>query len=316
MDGSSKKTKLGLVFSIITPILVLALIGCAAFLVISPKLVEKPERGVSLDNSFEYVFTIVEENEGNSVIIGNPDAPYINELARKYSLGTNYHAVTHPSLPNYIAMTSGITDKIQGNCNPPSNSCQVDTTNITDLLEEKGISWKSYFESMPKPCDTTIDKLYNVQHNPFVYYPSIYKDKFRCDHHIVPYKNLEGDLSLTDTTPRYAFIVPNMCNDMHDCGVSQGDKWLSQEVPKILGSPAFINKRSILIITWDESEINAAKNKVPIIFIGQGVKRENEFNEYFDHFSYLKTLSDIFNVKISSPKVEAARSMLSTFESK
>ena len=102
----------------------------------------------------DHVVIIVEENESASNILGNEDAPYINKLARKNALATNYQAVTHPSLPNYLAMTSGTNAGITDDCEP-GDGCVAQVPNITDAIEKSGRTWKMYAESMPAPCTAT-----------------------------------------------------------------------------------------------------------------------------------------------------------------
>jgi phospholipase C len=235
-----------------------------------------------------HVVMILEENKPKTRIVGNASAPYINELLGKYAQTENYFAVTNPSLPNYIALTSGTTAGITNDCNPPSVSCQANVSNITDSIEKSGRSWKAYAESMPAPCTGTNSGLYAVRHNPFMYYPDISSNKPRCVDHVVPFTQFSADLSSTSTLPNYAFVSPNLCSDMHDCSVQTGDTWLSQVVPRILSSPAFTQQHSLLVIVWDEG--NADNNNVPIIFAGPAAKRGYRSSAYYSHYSLLHTL--------------------------
>src|SRR5437879_1511840 len=107
--------------------------------------------------------------------------------------------------------------------------------------------WREPAGSMAPPCRSPSSGPYFARHNPFVYYTDITGNATRCNSHVVDYSNLSTDLAATSSTPNYAFITPNSCNDMHDCPVATGDTWLSQAVPAILGSPAFTQQHSLLV---------------------------------------------------------------------
>jgi len=199
-----------------------------------------------------HVFVIVMENHEYGSVIGSPAAPYINRLAASYGLATNYYAASHPSLPNYLALTAGGTFGIASDC----TTCYVNATNIADQLEASGRSWKAYMEDMPTPCYLgPWSGNYAMKHDPFMYYTDIRNNPARCAAHVVPFTQFGADIS-RDQVPDYVWITPNMCNDMHDCSVSTGDAWLGNIVPTITGSAAF-GDGGVLFITWDEGSTNA-----------------------------------------------------------
>jgi len=234
-----------------------------------------------------HVFVIVLENHGYSQIVGSSSAPYINGLLAKGGLATNYFAATHPSLPNYLALTGASTFGITTDC----TTCWINATNIGDSLETAGKTWKAYAESMPSACFVGDSYPYAQKHNPFVYYNDIRNNSTRCKAHDVPYTQLATDLQSASTTPNYAFITPNMCNDMHDCTVDTGDRWLSQQVPTILGSPAFTTQSSLLAITWDEDDSSGA-NQVATILVGSGIAAGSQSSVLYDHYNLLRTAED------------------------
>lgn len=251
----------------------------------SPEPLPVPKAGL------DHVVIIVEENESASNILGNEDAPYINKLATENALATNYRAVTHPSLPNYLAMTSGTNAGITDDCEP-GDGCTARVPNITDAIEQSGRTWKMYAESMPAPCTAKNSGLYAVRHNPFMYYPGVTDDKAHCEAHVVPLTQLDEDLASSAGLPDYVFISPNICNDMHDCPVETGDAWLSRRVPKILASPAFTTQNSLLVITWDEDDDDGGNNTVPTIFAGPAARQAYESDRKYGHYSLLRTIED------------------------
>ena len=243
--------------------------------------------------SVDHVVILLEENQNSTTILGNPAAPYINKLAKDNALATNYRAVSHPSLPNYLALTSGTTAGFTNDCDP-GPGCTAQVPNITDSIEKSGRTWKMYAESMPKACTPRNSGLYGVRHNPFMYYPSVTNNAASCAKHVVPLTQLATDLKSAATLPDYVFISPNTCNDMHDCPVATGDTWLSHQVPKILDSPAFTTQNSLLALTWDEDE--SANNTVVTIFAGPAAKKSYESAVPYTHYSLLRTIENLWGL--------------------
>ena len=202
--------------------------------------------------AFSHIFVIVMENHEYGSVIGSSAAPYANSLATSYGLATNYYGASHPSLPNYLALTAGSTFGIASDC----TSCFVSATNIADQVEASGRSWKAYMEDMPTPCFLGASSgNYAMKHNPFVYYDDIRNDAARCAAHVVPFAQFGTDIG-SGQLPNFVWITPNMCNDTHDCSVATGDAWLRSVVPTVTSSAAF-RSGGVLFITWDEGTSNA-----------------------------------------------------------
>ncbi len=235
------------------------------------------------------------ENHSYSEVWNTGSSPYITSLGNAYAVAGNYHAITHPSLPNYLNLVGGSNYGITTDCSP-SSTCHVSATNLADSLEARGLSWKAYIESIPSPCDITGSGSYAPKHNPFVYFDDIRNTTARCSSHDVPYSALAGDLASTSTTPNFAFITPNLCDDMHDCAVSTGDAWLKSNVPQILSSPACASGTCLLILTWDEDD-GSSGNHVLTIFAGPGAKTGGfTSSTNYTHFSLLRTVEAIFGL--------------------
>jgi phosphatidylinositol-3-phosphatase len=247
---------------------------------------------------FSHVIVMIFENEEITNIIGNSSLPNFNKLAQHYTLLTSDFAVTHPSLPNYIALTSGDTQGIASDC----STCFVNVTNLPDLIEKSGRSWKAYMEDMPAPCTITDQGNYAEKHNPFVYYDDIRTNAARCQQHDVPLTQLDSDLQ-NKQLPNYAWITPNLCNDGHDCGASAADKFLGPEVDKIISSPAF-DQNSLLIITFDEGTTagsccgmpKKAGGKITTLLISKLVKAGFQDDTPYTHYSILKTIEDAWGL--------------------
>ena len=197
---------------------------------------------------------IVEENKEYGRIIGSVDAPYINHLAQSYGLATNWFAVTHPSLPDYLALTSGSTQGVLDD----GTSYLFNANNLANELAGAGYTWKAYMEDMPTPCfGGGSFAEYAKKHNPFMYYSDITGNPAQCNR-VVPFTQLAGDLA-GNTVPDFAWITPNLIDDMHDGTVAQGDAWLAATLPAVLASPWY-RSGGIIVITWDEGGTNLGVN--------------------------------------------------------
>lgn len=257
----------------------------------------------SQSTDIQHIVIITMENKSYEDIVGNDDAPYINALLHRYSFANNYVAVSHPSLPNYLALIGGSTYGITSDC----TNCTVAASNLVDQLESIHKSWKAYMESMPSNCFIGSSEDYAQKHDPFIYFDDIRSNPNRCNN-IVPMTQLESDLAVTTTTPNFIWISPNLCNDMHNCSVATGDTWLSQEVTRILSSPAFTTQRSLLVITWDEGE-GGGGNQVPIILAGNAAKKTYVSHIAYSHYSLLHTIEKIWHVSSLTQNVARSHDM-------
>jgi hypothetical protein len=230
------------------------------------------------------------ENKEASQVVGSRDAPYLNRLVRRYGVATASYGIRHPSLPNYLALTSGSTQGIDSDC----TDCHVAARNIADQLDAAHLSWKAYLEDMPHPCFTGPSAgAYAKKHNPFAYYDGVVSDPARC-RRMVPFTQLAADLR-AGALPAYSFIAPNLCNDTHDCPVRTGDRFLARVVPGILSA---LGPRGVLIVTFDEGSSNAgccgtaSGGRITTIVAGRGVRRGARDATPIDHYGVLRSTED------------------------
>jgi phospholipase C len=247
------------------------------------------------------VFTIVMENHSRGEILGNPKAPYINQLAKQNAIAEGYHdSFVHPSEPNYFWMVAGQNFGILDDGDPGSHHLGA-TSHIVDQLELAGLSWKSYQESMGEPCGLTSHGRYAAKHNPFAYFNDIngwdgkaYHPELRCNAHVVDYAQLDVDIA-NHTIPRYAFITPNLDSDMHDASISHGDTWLANEIPKLLATDAYQNG-GVIFLMWDEGGGSPASDDPPFLAISPNAAPGMRSQVDYDTSSYLKTVQNILGV--------------------
>jgi len=257
---------------------------------------------------YGHVVLIVLENHSFETVIGNSEAPYLNSLANRWSLATGYSGVSHPSLPNYLAMIGGSTFGITSDC----TDCFVSAPSLPDRLEAAGKTWKGYMEGMPSPCFVGSSGLYAQKHNPFIYFDPIRLDPTRCAR-IVPYEQLATDFASPSTAPSFAFVTPNLCNDGHDCTLSTADAWVSHEVPALMASPAFAGSPSLLVITFDEGE--GGSDRVATILAGSGVKSGFQSAVTYNHYSMLRTIESLWGLAPLASGDGAATPMTDFFSS-
>jgi phosphatidylinositol-3-phosphatase len=233
---------------------------------------------------------LVLENHSLADVLDNPAAPYLNSLVSQYALATAYSGVSHPSLPNYLALTGGSTFGISSDC----TSCFVSAPSIATRLDAAGRSWKAYQEAMPAPCYVGSSYPYAQKHDPFVYYDGIRQNQAHCAADVVPLSSLSQDFASSSTAPDYAFVTPDLCHDGHDCSLKSVDGWLSSFVPALLDSPGFKAARSLLVVTFDESE--DASNHVLTLFVGPTVRPGFRSALPYSHYSLLRTVEEGFGL--------------------
>src|SRR5262245_31606165 len=275
-----------------------------------------PSGGSSGVPRFSHVFVIVMENTSLASLQAANNTPYLSGLAASAATSSNYHGVAHPSLPNYVAITSGGTSDIQCDCSPTAGTacsssncnivladcgCPVGTPHLGDQLDAAGKSWRNYGEDMGAPCNLTTSGDYAARHVPFLYYNNVQTNAARCAAHVVDYGGFAADLA--GTTPALVMIAPNLIHDMHDpvaippntMNYKNGDDWLAQEVPRILASPAY-QQAGVLFIVWDEDDLSgvpSADDPIPF-FLLSPLARQNGFvsTTHIDHYSLLATIED------------------------
>jgi len=272
---------------------------------------------------YQHVIWIWMENRSFSDIIGSPEAPYLNTLATECGLATNYHNLTHPSLPNYVGATSGLPlsslSQFLSDCSP-SRSCSTRAASIFG----QGETWKAYEESMPKDCDKKNAGEYAVRHDPPPYFSklSFCKPKRTVRHgptvsYDVPYTQLSADMA-ADTLPAFSFVTPNLIDDMHDGTVADGDSWLAANLPTILNSLEYVAGHVAVFITWDEGEpeVNVGENcvaeptgpgcLVPTIVVSPSTPVGTTSATFYDHYSLLRTTEELLGLPLLGQAAAAA----------
>ena len=229
------------------------------------------------------------ENKSFSDVVSRSKAPFTTRLAANCGLAANFHAEAHPSLPDYLAMTSGSTHGVSDDHSPSSHHIRGPS-----IFSQLGSNWRALEESMPRSCDRSSSGRYAVRHNPAAYYTGLTRT---CGERDVPLKRLP------DISARFTFITPNLCHDTHDCGVGTGDRFLAVLIPRIVKSRQYRDGHTAIFITYDEND-GGAGNRIPTIVISPSTKPGTVSRARFDHYSLLRTTEDMLAL---APIAGAAR---------
>jgi phosphatidylinositol-3-phosphatase len=279
----------------------------------------RPPASVAAAGPISKVLLIAEENHAYDQIIGAPDAPYLNELARTYGSATRMDAgyrAACPSLAAYILLTSGSTAGICDDRTPKAHRLRGD--NVFQQVAASGRDWRGYAESAPGPCPlvSSSDGRYLVRHVPATYYIDGRQD---CARWVVPMGDphhgaLHDDVA-GGTLPAFGFVTPDACHDMHGAatcpadGVGTGDRWLRSWLPSILAGPDYRAGRLAIIITWDEG--TSTDNHIPTLVISP-TTRHTESDQAFTHCSTLRTIEELLRLPLLGCAAGAA-SMVAAF---
>jgi phosphatidylinositol-3-phosphatase len=258
--------------------------------------------------TIKHVIVIVMENKPLTSVIGH--APFITSLAKRCGLATNYWAITHPSLPNYLAMTSGSIHGIHSDCSP--RDCSVRGPNVFSQLSRRGLRWRSYAESMPAGCYLHNHGLFAPRHVPALYY---LRARSGCGRRV---RNIgkvgSGRLHYAlhhGHAPAYMFVTPNLCDDMHSCPIANGDRWLAKWIPMIVSSPTYRHGHTAILLTFDEG--SASSNKIPLIVVSRYTRPGTRAHRVLTHFSLLRATERLLGIRRYLGKASGARGLPKAF---
>jgi acid phosphatase len=241
---------------------------------------------------FGHVFIIVEENANYSDVIGDSAMPYLNSLARRYGLATQFYGNAHPSIGNYFMMTVGDTIT-----NDDDYSGIVSTDNVVRRLVAAGKTWKSYAEDLPSVGYIGRGRgRYARKHNVFALLSDVAHDAEQRAN-LVPFSQFPTDLA-TNALPDYAFIVPNLCNDAHDCPLKTADAWLAQHIAPLERSATF-QRDGLLIIVFDESRADGTHGggRIACVIVSPKAKRGYRSTTLYQQQSLLRLSLQALGVK-------------------
>ncbi|MET7691766.1 alkaline phosphatase family protein [Streptomyces sp. NPDC005483] len=229
----------------------------------------------------DHIVVVIEENRPYNAVMGNADAPYLNELARQGASLTQFYAITHPSQPNYLALFSGSALGVSGDSCPHTLTAR----NLGSQLLQADLTFAGYAQSMPHVGYTGCTHgAYVRRHNPWVNFSNLPASLNR------PWTDFPRDFN---DLPTVAFVVPDLKHDMHDGSVRQADNWLRDSLRDYANWAMTHN--SLLIITWDEDD-SEGPNRIPAILVGEHVQPGNHAQPN-NLYGLLRTLLDAYDLE-------------------
>ena len=243
--------------------------------------------------TYRHIIWIWMENRTYSSVLGSGSAaPKLSAYARKCGLATASYAVTHPSLPNYLAATSGSTGGVSSDCSPAS--CPQNRRSLFAQIQNAGKQWRAYVESMPRNCFGSSSGSYAPKHNPAAYFTPV---RSRCRSWDVPMGGSSGAFATAlaqATLPAFSFVTPNLCHDGHDCSTSSADAWLGTWLGRITASAAYRAADTAVFVTWDEGV--GSDQHIATVVIAPTVPAGLRVTTRFTHYSLLRTTEDLLGL--------------------
>lgn len=233
--------------------------------------------------TYSHVVVVVMENEFGYKLTNNPAAPWFNGVIKSCATATKYSQAASPSRPNYIAMTAGDIFGCAGSNGGPPSGCVPTSESVFKEVLDSGGTVRSYAESMPTNCKTRSVGLYAVKHNPWPYFTA---ETALCNQWNQP---LPDPIDTADL-PTFMYIVPNLCNDTHDCDTATGDAWLAQHIQPILESPTYQSGNTAVLITYDEY------TNLPNAFASRSVNPGTKVTAPTSHYGLLATIDDLLGL--------------------
>lgn len=271
----------------------------------APTSTTAPAAGREGVPAFGHVFVVVMENLDAHTALA---VPQIAALAARYQSTTNWYAVAHPSLPNYLALISGSTWGVSSDC----TSCTQRGTTLASQLDAAGISWGAYFGGMPSSCflgPESPDGSYAQKHDPFAYFTDVRSSAAACGH-IQPLTALGPLLGgPASAVPRFVWVTPTMCDSGHDCSPATAGAWLHTFVDEVTASAAW-RDGGLLVVTWDEGDGDsgvdpstgalgsAGGGAVLTVVATPGGTAGRRLPGPYNHYSLLRTLEDAFGLPL------------------
>ncbi|MCL2541718.1 MAG: alkaline phosphatase family protein [Nocardioidaceae bacterium] len=223
--------------------------------------------------------------ENHSMAQMQSGMPWVYRLAKRYGRTTRYHAITHPSLPNYLSIAGGSSFGVRDDNSPSAH--RLGGASVFGRAITAGRTAGLYAESMPHNCTLDPAGRYAVKHNPWAYFPS---ERSQCSKHDVPLSHLAGDIS-NGRLPNVGMVIPNLCDDAHDCSLAVANRWLKAKVGAVLAGPDFTSGRLAVVITADEDDDHSG-NKV-LTVVAQRSLHGKVVGTPLNHFGLSRSLAQV-----------------------
>jgi acid phosphatase len=233
------------------------------------------------------MLVILLENHSQSQALAQ--MPHLAAWGRRFGQATNYHAITHPSLPNYLAIWGGSTFGVTSDCTVGSRGCAAAAPSVFGQTIAAHHTARAYQESMATTCQKQSAGSYAPRHSPWPYWAA---ERGLCRSFDVPSGTpsagaLHRDI-VTGRLPTTGELTPNFCHDGHDCPLSTADAWLTTWVRQLVAGPDYRAGRLTIVITFDEDDFQPA-NRVAFVVIDPRLHGKT-VTAPFNHYSLTRWL--------------------------
>lgn len=255
-----------------------------------------------VDVTITKVLTFMVEN--HSLDQMRTSMPYVHQLATTYAYATNYTAIRHPSLPNYLAIASGSTKGITDDGDPSTHNLHGRT--VFDQAIARGRTATIYADAMTSNCQRTSSYPYAVKHNPWPYFVD---GRANCRRHDVPLSSLEHDVD-AGTLPNAGMVIPDLVHDAHDSNLETSDAWIETQVKRIQTGPDWQSGHLAIVITADEDD-RTSGNKV-LTVVASRYQERRVVTTALTHYSLTRLYGSVLGARYLG-NAENAASMASAF---
>lgn len=234
----------------------------------TPSTASSPRLAAAVSPHVSKLLVVVLENHNRSQALSQ--MPALAAQARRYGQATQWYAVAHPSLPNYLGLTGGSTFGVRDDKNPPSH--HLSGRSVFGQLTAAHHSVRAYVDSMPSACAQSNSGRYAVRHNAWAYFTAA-SERTWCRRYDVPAgttsRGALHDDVVAGRLPRYAQLIPDVCHDGHDCSLATADAWLGAWLKRIEAGPDFRSGRLAVVVTFDEDDHHASNHVAFVVAAAQ-----------------------------------------------
>jgi acid phosphatase len=243
------------------------------------------------------LLTVVVENHSLGQV--SAGMPYVDGMAKRFAYASNYTAIRHPSLPNYLAMTGGDTFGVTDDAAPSSHPLAGDS--VFDQAIARGKTAATYAETMTSNCQLTSSGTYAVKHNPWAYFSGT-TQRANCKRYNLPAgtpaSGAMHSAVAAGTLPNAGYWIPNLCDDAHDCSLTTADNYIKSWLPQIMAGPDYTSGRLAIVITADEDDSHSG-NVVLTAVIHRSLDGSHKVvTSALNHYSLLRTYDRVLGASL------------------
>lgn len=239
--------------------------------------------------AIRHVVVVWLENHEVSAVTSS-SMPYLYGLSNTYGRADQFYAIRHPSLPNYLAFWSGSTQGVTDD-----GTYNLSGQSVSNQFANAGLSWRTYAQDYPATagCHTGstyasgtdgpgVAGTYARKHDPAMSFTFV-SGTAQC-------ANVQP-LAKFDPSVAFAFVVPNLCNDAHDCSLSQADTFLKAFLPSVLNSADWAH--TLLVVSFDEGSTNTNGGGHIFTMVARAGLSHFTSSTVHNHYGLLRTIENI-----------------------